>query len=74
MAPTGGRKNKEQAMRARDGIISIITLALALAAGAGSVWSDPYPAALKAEAAGFDALAHGVFGALAPAPQPERSS
>jgi hypothetical protein len=51
-------------MRTRDGLIAVISLTLGLAASTGAVWSNRYPLPVLAETAGFDALAHAVFGGL----------
>jgi hypothetical protein len=53
-------------MRSRDGLIAIVTLILGLAASTGAAWSYGTPLPLQAEASGFDALAHTVFGPLVP--------
>jgi hypothetical protein len=52
-------------MRTRDGLIAIVTLTLGLAASTGAVWSNHFPLPVQAEAHGFDALAHAVFGPMA---------
>jgi hypothetical protein len=52
-------------MKTHDGLIAIVTLTLGLAASTGAVWSYGYPLPAQAESAGFEALAHAVFGGLA---------
>lgn len=51
-------------MRTRDSLAAILTLALAAAGGVAASLSPQYPQALHAQSAGFDALAHTVFGPL----------
>jgi hypothetical protein len=55
---------KEHVMYARDGLIAVVTLVLALAATAGVSCTTSVPRGVQAEAAGFDALAHALFGGL----------
>lgn len=50
-------------MRTRDSLAAILTLALAVAGSAATSLSPQDPQVLRAQSAGFDALAHTVFGA-----------
>ena len=45
-------------MRYQNGIIILVSLAVAAVATLGSVYSEQYPQASRAESVGFDALAH----------------
>lgn len=45
-------------MRYQNGIIIVVSLAIAAVATLGSVYSQQYPQASHAESIGFDALAH----------------
>jgi hypothetical protein len=52
-------------MRYQNGLIGIVSLVLATVVAAGTLYSDEFPQASRAEAVGFDSLAHdlldGVF-------------
>jgi hypothetical protein len=48
-------------MRIKDAIITVVALALSLAALTGMAYSEQYQQAATAESAGFDALAHDLF-------------
>ena len=48
-------------MRYRDAIVSVLTLVLAFVTLAGMAHTDEFAQATRAEAVGFDALAHQVF-------------
>ena len=48
-------------MRYRDAIVSVISLAVAVVTLAGMAHTDEFAQATRAEAVGFDALAHEVF-------------
>jgi len=54
-------------MRIQHGLIGFMAIVLVAVTTVGSVVSGQYPQASRAEAAGFDALAHGLFGPAAPA-------
>jgi hypothetical protein len=49
-------------MRTRDSLAAILTLALAAAGSAAVSLAPQSPQALRAQSAGFEALAHTVFG------------
>ena len=51
-------------MRYQNGIIGLVTLALAAVVATGAVYSDQFPQASTAESVGFDALAHDLLGDL----------
>ncbi|MES2899295.1 MAG: hypothetical protein V4723_06165 [Pseudomonadota bacterium] len=56
-------------MRYQNGIVGIVTLALAVLTLVGSAYTDQFPQVSQAESVGFDALAHDLFdGLLADAP------
>jgi hypothetical protein len=48
-------------MRIKDAIITVIALALSLAALTGMAYSEQYQRAAVAESTGFDALARDLF-------------
>jgi hypothetical protein len=48
-------------MRYQNGIMAVITLVLAMITVTGMAYTDEFPQAARAEAAGFDALAHDLF-------------
>lgn len=49
-------------MRTRDSLAAILTLALAAAGSLALSQAPQAPQALRAQSAGFDALAHSLFG------------
>ncbi len=51
-------------MRYQNGIVGIVTLALAVLTLVGSAYTDQFPQVSQAESVGFDALAHDLFGGL----------
>jgi hypothetical protein len=48
-------------MRYQNGIMAVITLVLAMITVTGMAYTDEFPQAARAEAVGFDALAHDLF-------------
>jgi hypothetical protein len=48
-------------MRYQNGIMAVVTLVLALITVTGIAYTDEFPQAARAEAIGFDALAHDLF-------------
>ena len=59
-------------MRYQNGIVGIVTLALAALTLVGSAYADQFPQVSQAHSVGFDALAHDLFDGLlgqSPAPQ-----
>jgi hypothetical protein len=57
-------------MRIQNGFFIVVALALAALTAFGSVYTDPYQQASQSETAGFDALAHDLFGDLVGPGQP----
>ena len=51
-------------MRIQNSFFMVVALALAALTAAGTVYTDPYQQASKSQSAGFDALAHDLFGHL----------
>jgi hypothetical protein len=48
-------------MRYQNGIIGVVTLLLAAVTTLGTVYTDGYSQASRAQSVGFDALAHDLF-------------
>ncbi len=51
-------------MRYQNGIVGIVTVALAALTLVGSVYTEQFPQVSQAESVGFDALAHDLFAGL----------
>ena len=49
-------------MRYQKAMLAIVTLALAVLTMTGTAYTEHFPQAYQAESAGFDALAHDLFG------------
>lgn len=51
-------------MRYQNGIAGIVGIVLAAVMAVGTVYSDNFPAASRAQSVGFDALAHDLLGGV----------
>jgi hypothetical protein len=56
---------KGNSMRCQNGLVALVALVLSLITLAGIAYTDQFPQAARAESAGFDALAHNLFGPVA---------
>lgn len=60
-------------MRYQNGIVAVATVLLGVLMLTGTLFTGHFPQATRAEAIGFDALAHDLF-AAAPAAEPSTSN
>ncbi|MES3020922.1 MAG: hypothetical protein V4857_04980 [Pseudomonadota bacterium] len=58
-------------MRIKIEMVTVVAFLLGAITLAGVGVTDKFPQAARAESVGFDALAHAVFGGVAPARQPQ---
>ncbi|WP_147373916.1 hypothetical protein [Massilia cavernae] len=61
-------ESREMVMRYQNRIVAVATVLLGVLMLAGTAFTGHFPQATRAEAVGFDALAHNLFAAGQPQP------